>query len=55
MDRAAFDDRVFASPELAACYDLPLKQIGILPPIPEGAAAASEPAAAAESGANRLC
>ncbi len=33
----------FASPELAACYDLPPQKVGILPPIPEGVAAASEP------------
>jgi hypothetical protein len=26
----------FASPELAACYDVPQPQIGFLPPIPEG-------------------
>jgi len=31
----------FASPQLAACYELSPKQIGILPPIPEGVAAAS--------------
>ncbi|MEO7799472.1 MAG: hypothetical protein ABIY47_17285 [Opitutaceae bacterium] len=30
----------FASPELAACYDLSPEQIGVLPPIPEGVLAA---------------
>jgi hypothetical protein len=39
----------FASPELAACYDLSPPQIGLLPPIPEGVASPPEngrPAAA---------
>src|SRR5690349_11689267 len=30
----------FASPELAACFDLPPEKTGLLPPIPEGAPAA---------------
>lgn len=32
----------FASQQLAACYDLPSEKTGLLPPIPEGAAAAAE-------------
>jgi hypothetical protein len=31
----------FASPELAACYELSPQQTGVLPPIPEGVAAAA--------------
>lgn len=31
----------FASAELAACYRLPAKKIGVLPPIPEGAASSA--------------
>lgn len=46
----------FASPELAACYDLPPQQIGVLPPIPEGVAAAMEDgrSTAAKSGSPLL-
>ena len=32
----------FASPALAACFDLPEKLIGVLPPIPEGAPVSSD-------------
>lgn len=42
----------FASPGLAACYDLPANQVGVLPPIPEGAAAIADPSSGANATAS---